>query len=223
MSRVLPTAPDPASGTRLWHDSSPDSDVAMSRYGASLLGILERPMPLAPGAQNELAPRRLSLSADARLLWIGFADRIGVRLGVGGEFEPIRGLANKLPEHAARIAAVLTLVHDIEAGEVAAAEIEAGIAIVQHHAAEAMRLYGASCISGVLRDAQRLLAWLQTTWGKPIVSLPDIYRYGPSAIRDAACARRTTTILAEHGWLAPESPCEIDGTYRREVWRIFRG
>jgi hypothetical protein len=35
------------------------------------------------------------------------------RLGASGELEPVRGLANKLPEHAARIAAALTLVENM--------------------------------------------------------------------------------------------------------------
>jgi hypothetical protein len=224
MSRVLMTAPDPASGTRLWHEPSPDSEAALRRYGARLLDILERSMPLATGARNELTPRALPLSTEARKLWIAFADHVEVRLAAGGELEPVRGLANKLPEHAARIAAVLMLVGDIEAGEVTAIAIEAGIEIAQHHAAEALRLYGASRISGELIEAQRLLAWLHSeTWGKPVVSLPDIYRRGPNAIRDAGRARRAVTILADHGWLAPASACEIDGTYRREVWRIVRG
>jgi uncharacterized protein DUF3987 len=222
MSRVLVTAPEPASGTRMWHDPSPASGAALQGYGARLLDILERPMPIAPGTTNELTPRRLSLSADARRLWIGFADHVEKRLGTGGELEPIRGLGNKLPEHAARIAAVLTLIRDIEAGEVATAEIEAGIAIAQHHAAEALRLHGASRVTGELREAQRLLAWLCTTWPAPLVSLPDIYRFGPGSIRDATSARRAVGILAEHGWMVPLSPCEIEGTMRREVWRIIR-
>jgi hypothetical protein len=222
MSRVLATAPEPASGTRMWHDPSPASGAAMQRYGARLLDIIERPTPLVPGARNELAPRTLLLSADARRQWIGFADHVEALLGAGGELEPIRGLANKLPEHAARIAAVLTLIRDIEAGEVVAAEIEAGIAIAQHYAAEALRLHGASRVTGELREAQRLLAWLHTAWCGPVVSLPDIYRLGPGSIRDVASARRAVAILVDHGWLAPASACEIAGTWRREVWRIIR-
>jgi Protein of unknown function (DUF3987) len=223
MSRVLATAPDPASGTRMWHDPSPDSDAAMRRYGARLLDIFERPMPLAPGAGNELAPRTLPLAGDAQRWWIKFVDHVEARLGAGGELAPIRGLANKLPEHAARIAAVLTLIRDIGAGEIATAEIEAGIAIAQHYAAEAMRLHGASCISGELREAQSLLTWLLATWHEAMVSLPDIYQRGPNSIRDRTRALGAVTILVEHGWLVSAPPCEIDGTWRREVWRIVRG
>ncbi len=55
-------------------------------------------------------------------------------------------------------------------------------------------------------------------------SLPDLYQRGPEAIRDAAAARHTVTILEDHGWLVriPQG-AEIAGTRRREAWRIIRG
>jgi hypothetical protein len=195
----------------------------MRRYGARLLDILEHPMPLAPGTRNELGPRALSLSAAARAMWIGFADHVEARLGSGGELDTVRGIANKLPEHAARIAAVLTLVGDLEAGEVSPTKLQAGITIAEHYAAEALRLVGASRVGADLIEAQKLLAWLQSSWRHPVVSLPDIYRLGPGSIRDAASARRAVGILVDHGWLVLASPCEIEGVPRREVWRIIRG
>ena len=134
----------------------------------------------------------------------------------------MRGLANKLPEHAARIAAVLTLVNNIDAGEVGGAEMEAGIALAQHYAAEAMRLFGASRVSGELWEAQQLLTWLQTSWPGPLVSLPDIYQRGPNSIRDKARAHRAVAILADHGWLVGAAAADVDGTFRREVWRIVK-
>jgi hypothetical protein len=222
LSRVLVTAPPPASGTRLWREPSPKSEMAMKAYSAGLLHILERAMPLAPGARNELVPRVLPLSSQARKLWIGLHDHIEERLGVGGELEPVRGFANKLPEHAARIAAVLTLVRDLEAGELEAAEMEAGIEIAQHHADEAKRLHGMSHVSIEMHNAQLLLSWLES-WPEPVVSLPDIYQFGPNPIRDKNSARRVVEILVDHGWLAEERHgCEIKGTFRRQVWRIVR-
>jgi hypothetical protein len=222
MSRVLATAPEPASGTRLWHEPSPESERAMHRYGERLFDILERPMPLAPGARNELEPRSLPLSDAARTMWIRFADHVEMRLRAGGELEPVRGLGNKLPEHATRIAAVLTLVSDIDAGDISKAEMQAGIAIAEHYATEALRLAGASCIGAELIEAQRLLTWLHTSWPHPMVSLPDVYRLGPGSIRDAASARRAVGVLVDHRWLVDAPPCEIERVPRREVWRIIR-
>jgi hypothetical protein len=222
LSRVLMTAPEPASGSRMWKEP-PEADTAMKRYGARLLDILERPLPLAKGTRNELTPRALPLSPKARQLWIGFHDHIESRLGAGDELEPVRGLANKLPEHAARIAAVLTLTADIEADDVAGVEMEGGILLAQHYAAEAMRLFGASSVSANLREAQQVLAWLQTSWREQAVSLPDIYQRGPNSIRDKSRAHRAVTILSDHGWLVPAPASKVGDTVRRQVWHVVKG
>jgi hypothetical protein len=138
--------------------------------------------------------------------------------------EPIKGLANKLPEHAARLAAVITLVGDISAAEIDNARMKAGITLAEYYAAEALRVFETSKADADLVLAQRLLDWLQRGWKADkggMVSLPDIYRCGPGAIRDKATAKRMVAILADHGWLRPIlEGAEIDGKWRREVWRI---
>jgi Protein of unknown function (DUF3987) len=175
LSRFLVTAPDAASGKRMWHEPSAESDAAMKRYDARLLEILERPLPLAAGTQNTLAPSVLALSPEASSLWKGFYNHVEGRVAAGGELEPVRGLANKLPEHAARLAAVLALVRNIEAGEVRSGDMAAGIELAQHYAAEALRLFAASRVSAGLQLADRTLKWLRAHWTrKPAVSLPDI-------------------------------------------------
>jgi hypothetical protein len=223
MSRVLATAPEPSSGTRIWRDPSPDSDAAIKRYGSRLLNIFERPLPVAPGTRNELVPRTLKLSPEARQRWIAFHDHVEPRLVVGGELEPVCGLANKLPEHAARIAGVLTLVRDITASEIAEAEMSAGIALAEHYAVEALRLFGASRVSANVLLAYRLERWLFTQWGEPNISLPDIYQRGLNAIGDQATARRMVAILEEHGRLVrlPKGAM-VAGQRRHEAWHIVR-
>ena len=91
---ALTTAPDAASGTRIWREPSPESDAAMKRYGARLLDILELPLPLEVGT-NTLAPRALPLSCAARRLWIAFYNHVEERVAYGGEIEPVRGHAKK--------------------------------------------------------------------------------------------------------------------------------
>jgi hypothetical protein len=223
MSRILATAPKPASGTRMWRDPKQEGDTAVERYGARLLDILERPLPLAVGTRNELVPRALLLSPEARNVWIAFHDYVESRIVCGGELEPVRGLANKLPEHATRIAAVLTLVTDIDAAEVARPEMEHGIALAEHYVCEALRLFGSSRINPDLALARRLLNWLLKDWGEPNVSLPDIYQRSLNAIGDQATARRLVAILENHGWLVPlAGSAVVSGKPRREAWRIVR-
>ena len=140
-----------------------------------------------------------------------------------GVLRPISGTANKLPEHAARIAGILTLARDIEAAEITHIELAAGIELAQHYAAEALRLHGGSQISAELRRAQQALDWLMRHWPEPAISLPDLYQRGPAAIRDSKTARQVVTTLEDHGWLAHKPHgAEIVGERRREVWHIIR-
>jgi Protein of unknown function (DUF3987) len=224
LSRLLMSAPDSAMGTRLWRERSIEADRAMARFYARMLSILEVPLPLAGDAPNELSPRRLPLSVAALRVWVAFADHVETMLGANGELRPISGLANKLPEHAARIAGVLTMVRDFGAGEVAASEMAAGVELAQHYAAEALRLHGASGISEGLRRAKQVLEWLLTHWNETAISLPDIYQRGPNAIRDAATTKSAVTILEEHGWLIRiAGGAVVAGTRRKDAWRIVRG
>ena len=224
LSRTLMTAPDTAMGSRLSHGEAPETAPAMARYGARLLSILEAPLPLASDRPNELAPRALPLSEAAVRLWRAFADRVETMLTHDGELRPISGVANKLPEHAARIAGVLTLVRDIDAGEIAHTEMAAGTELAQHYAGEALRLQGGSQISAELRRAQQALDWLLNHWLELAISLPDLYQRGPAAIRDGKTARQVVTALEDHGWLVriPQG-AEIASERRREAWRVVRG
>jgi hypothetical protein len=222
LSRFLVTAPDAASGKRMWHEPSAGSDAAMKRYGARLLEILERLLPLSADTQNTLAPRVLPLSPEAARLWKHFYNHEERRVAAGGELEPVRGLANKLPEHAARLAAALALVRDIEAGPVSSADMAAGIELAQHYAAEGLRVFAASRVAAELHLADRTLKWLRVHWAnKPAVSLPDIYQFGPNGIRDKAKASQVVRVLEDHGYLVRiEGGAEIDGKWRRDAWRL---
>jgi hypothetical protein len=222
LSRILVTAPDSTVGSRFWREPSAESVAAIGRYGARLLDILEMPLPLADRKRNELSPRTMPLSQSARRMWIGFHDHIEKLLRAGAELEAVRGLANKLPEHAARLGGVLSLVRDIGAAEVSDVDLESGIILAQHYAAEAMRLFGASQVDGPLGEAQRLLEWLLTKWSESLVSLPDIYQRGPNWIRDAARALRVVNTLEEYRWLVRVEGDAIEGVFRRDVWRIVR-
>jgi hypothetical protein len=221
LSRCLITAPESISGTRVWREPSDSVDAAIKRYGARLLNLLERALPLKD-SKNELAPRVLRLAADARKLWIAFADSIERQLAPEGSLSPVKGIANKLPEHAARLAGVLAIVSDADTSEIPAEQMAAGITLAQHYVAEAIRLFEASRVSDDLRLADRLLRWLLGPWSEDYVSLPDIYQKGPNAIRDKKTAERLVGILEDHGWLNREkSGAEIAGQYRRDAWRIM--
>ena len=116
------------------------------------------------------------------------------------------------------------MVNDIHTSELMAPEMSAGIALAQHYAAEALRLFGVGRLGTDLQLAQKLLAWLLGGWHEVAVSLPDIYQRGPNAIRDKATAKKLVAILEDHGRLVRlPGGATVAGQYRREAWRIVRG
>lgn len=223
LSRYLVTAPDSSAGRRFHKEASPESRTRLLRYEQQMYSMLQRPLPLADGKPYEVTPRVLRLTDDARTMLINFADRVEEQLGPDGELKPISGLANKLPEHAARLAAVLTIFNDPDAKEIALEAIENGIKLARHYADEALRLFEGAKMDAKLRQAARLLEWLQHSWKEPVVSLPDIYQRGPNFIGNRKTALELVAILETHDWLHKiPGGTVVSGEHRRQVWRIAR-
>jgi hypothetical protein len=163
------------------------------------------------------------MSVVARELWIEFVNHVERLMGPDGEYEAIRGFANKLPEHAARLAAVIALAQDVGISALSEEDLARGIELSKFYAQEALRLFEAGATDTDLAVGERLLQWLQQTWTEELVSLPDIYQRGPRPIRDQRTARKIVEILQDHGWLEPMAGGgEVDGVRRKEVWRIIK-
>ena len=222
LSRCLLVAPNSTAGTRYWQEPSADGGMALKRFGARILSILEEKPPMVEGKENELDPRVLPLSSEARETWICYADHVESELGPDGGRRSIAGLANKLPEHAARLAAVLALVEDLTCAEVSGDHMTRGVSLAEHYTSEALRLFEASRIDHDLELARQLLDWLRA-WKEDLVSLPDMYQRGLNAVADARTARKLAGILEDHGWLvAVKGGGVVKGQRRKEVWRIVR-
>jgi hypothetical protein len=221
LSRVLPTAPESAIGSRMWRLASDESNKAVLAYGKRLLDILELPLTLAVGKQNELAPRELKLNTKAVQQWIAFHDHVEHDLREDGPLWAIRGLGNKIPEIVVRLSGVLAVIENATAQEIAANALEQGIALAEHYIAEALRLFEATQADAELVRAQALARWLTVQWDYDVVGLPDIYRLGPNSVRDMRTARRLVGILESHGHLSRiEGGAQVGENFRREAWKI---
>jgi hypothetical protein len=221
LSRVLVVSPESLQGRRFWREASPEDDVAAHAYVARLNELLRRSMPLKEGTRNELSPRVLPLSGEARALWIAFSDEVEAQLVRGGALEQISGLAAKLAEHAARIAGVLALFENLDAAEISASALANGIAVARHYAGVALRVHGISRMNVDLRDAEALLDWAQLNADNKLISLPDVVQKGPNHIRETARAKRLLGILQQHRLVERlPGPATVHGKPRRDVWRI---
>jgi hypothetical protein len=222
LTRVLAVFPEPAAGTRPWKEVGNENFSEISNFSRAVDAILRTAQPLAPNRRNELAPRKLPLDNTARDLWIKFVNHCEHEMRRGGGWESIRGLANKLPEHAARLAATLELFAKLNAPALGGKALACGIELAQYFAAEALRIREASAAVAELDLAERLRRWLCEEWQRPLVSLPNVYQLGPASVRSREAARKLVVILESHGWLVRSDPAEVDGKFRREVWRVIR-
>jgi hypothetical protein len=223
LSRVLAVAPATTAGNRLWREAQPQSGVALSQYAMGVRALLDRATPTAPDHPQELRPRALVLSPEARGAWIAFHDEIEREIGPEGKFLIVRGFANKLPEHAARLAAVITLFDNADAPEIGEETMLCGIELARFYVAEAVRLASAAAGGNDQEGARLLLDWLQA-WPHAAVSIPDISRLGPNSVRRKGDAAAAIAVLVERGSLvAIPGGATIDGNRRREAWKVVRG
>jgi hypothetical protein len=225
MSRLLLAYPETMIGDRMQRLEKETTELYLAAYAAHIRKLLRADLPLADGKKNELEPHALEMSADAQALWRAFADAVEIQMKAGAELHRVVQFVNKLPEQAARIAAVLTLVETkLQAAEISAEHMVRGITLAKHYASEAVRLNEMALINTQLVKAEELLGWLQNEWTEPAVSLPDIYQLGPGSIRDATAAATLVGILIAHGWMEPvNGGATIRGHRRRVAWSVVRG
>lgn len=222
LSRFLICAPESTIGTRFSKEMSAEAKRALQRYNQELTRLLDYPLPIKEGAKNELEPRLLTFSDEASCLWMGFHNEAESKMAAGGEYEQIKGFANKMPEQAARMAAVLALVENIKAEVVEERHIRSGILLASYYAGEAVRLNEHGYADPNIVKAERLYDWLVNRWGQDMISAPDIYQ-NLNFIRDKNTAKRIIAVLVDHGWLVLiEGGATINGQRRREAWRIIR-
>lgn len=222
ISRFLVTAPPSVAGTRKWKDPCPGDLATVAAFQARTVALLSEDCPTLDGSKNELDPREIPMSPEARDLWIRFYEHVEKQAGDKEASSGIVSLLNKLPEHAARLATALALFDDIHASRLEGQYMAAGIELAQHYAAEARRLSSEAMISVKILDARHVLKWLQDKWTEPYVSLPDIYK-NLSRIKGKAAAKAVAETLVDHGWLIPCSqPVTIKGKKRRDVYQVVR-
>ncbi len=219
LARCLVSWPESTLGAQSYVAEDPAASPQYTAYHQRMLELLNRPLPTSEQDLRELHPRSLRLSPPAKEVWTKFHDWVQKNLRSDGAFRPVTALAAKAAEHVLRLAGVVALVEQPDAGELELAHVQAGIVLARFYLGEALRLNGLASTDGRLRDASKLLTWLRGR-GR-LVSLPDVYQYGPSFVRDKASARRLMGVLEEHGWArGVPGGAFIAGVRRRDVWEV---
>lgn len=212
LSRFLVASPESLAGGRLWQEPREETEPALSRYIARVLSIFEAPALASNSAGNELTPRALDLSPEAREFWIEFHNSVEKAMRLDGPLALLRDVAGKAAEQAGRIAGVLQIVDGVNATSIGADAIGRACQLADWHLLEATRLASEALIPSVIRDAQILLDWLHRK-GLGAVAAAQLQKEGPGAMRRKTRLDPALASLVEHGWLVP-----IDVS--RRAWRV---
>ena len=214
LARFLIAVPSSNAGNRAYQTIDLSADPLLEKYRSRMSEILDTPFHLASGKANELEPRGLYLSPDAKRRWITFHDEVDSKLKPDGALYPIRRMANKAAEQVLRIAGVLTLFEmGLYASDISFEMIERGIALVRFYFDEALRIDEVALVDRELETAQKVLDWMRSkAQGNTdrIFTLQEIYqRGGPRDVRNKSRAQVIMNILKEHGCV--EQPNQNSG------------
>ena len=193
LSRLLIAAPQSLAGNRFWKNPAEEVEPALRRYIARILLIFETPTLASNSTGNELAPRTLELSPQARELWVEFHDAVEMSMRPDGPLAALRDVAGKAAEHAGRIAGVLQIVDDEGASVIETDAMARACELADWDLREAARLANEMAIPPAVRDAQTLLAWLRARGLETVTAT-----FFKSRVRGPCVPRRGLTLPSRH-------------------------
>ncbi|MGR0480770.1 MAG: YfjI family protein [Candidatus Electronema sp. V4] len=225
-SRMLAAWPTSTAGGRAYSAVNALETAGVRRLHERIEALLAQPMPYREDSnKQELQPPAMTLSREAKQAWVEFYNQVEAETGPKQTLEPVRGLANKAAEHAARIAGTVQLFENLAAVAVEEWAMQCGIKAAAWYLNEALRICGASNPAAHLLDAEKVLRWIHENGLKRVI-LPDMYQYSP--VRSAGAARKAVETLKNHNHLLepvaaggrkPAAACR-NGKNSREWWEV---
>ncbi|MCI5115550.1 MAG: DUF3987 domain-containing protein [Candidatus Electrothrix sp. AX1] len=226
-SRMLAAWPSSTVGSRMYTKVNALETAGVRAFHSRINALLSQPAAYTEDSnEQELQPASMRLSPEAKREWIEFYNTVEAASKAKNVLEPVRGLANKAAEHAARIAGTIQLFEDHASSTINIEAMRGGIEIMTWYLDEALRICSSFNPSKQLLDAKEVLQWIHEN-GLETVTLPDIYRRGP--VRSAGAARKVAKVLVEHKHLIEPKPergkkvppvVGMEGKKSREWWSV---
>ncbi|CUH39041.1 hypothetical protein JSE7799_01760 [Jannaschia seosinensis] len=215
LARMLPAWPESNMGNRRYRRSDPRDDAIVQEFQDVTANALRTTL-------EDLAEKSLTLSDGAFETCVAFHDDIEPQLGRGMWAADISSFAGKAPEHACRLAAIMTLYEDQTASIVSEAIMANACGIVRYH----LQQFKYLCVAGTNEDAvahaQNLLDWLKNNLepGSGFATEMILQR-GPIGTRKAKVMDQALAVLIKHDWIAglPEGTV-IAGKPRRKAYML---
>jgi hypothetical protein len=206
LARFLISAPDLRDTPRTWSAAERWAEPCIAVYERMVENMLKLPVPL--NQHGEIDRRVLRLSQGAFERHKRLYDQIQEQLVQYGSLLSVKGLAEKAPEHACRLAATLAFADDPKVTEISAEHYGAAVALVHHYISEALRLKFRQEPDELRRRADELLNWLKKLYaeGTTRIDARAIQQHAP---RSTGCRKsieetlRVAEFLRQRGWLRP--------------------
>lgn len=195
LARFLVAWPQSTQGTRLFKDA-PDQWPKLAAYHQRIERILSVPTPM--DEDGALTPSLISLSAEAKAMWVEYHNEVEARLNVGGEYAEVRDVASKSADNAARLAALFHIFEHGGGSAIGLEAMEAGCLVAAWHLQESRRFFGEIAVPVEMADAMRVIRWAvevgRTQRGT--VATRDLQRLGP--VRNKARLDAALRELQDH-------------------------
>jgi hypothetical protein len=200
LSRCLVVWPQAASGIRIrtYRKTDPGESAEIQAFEGNMRGLLEHQPKMS--TTGELEPGAMEPTPDAWRLWVDFANEIEAELGMDGRYRCVKPFANKVAEHAARLAGILALFEGSTHG-VDEDYMRRGIVLARFYLSEAVRIKGESEDAAENEDAERLRRWLAEHQAEPF-TLRDISTRVPNDMRGKERLMPLLEILEDAGYIA---------------------
>lgn len=213
LSRILFSAPASKIGKRVVTKPHNSIEAEIKKYSETI----KRNLRLSIESKKT---KPLEFTDSAAAIWFDYANEVESHLGENGKYSSICNFANKLPEHSARIAAILTLIDNPNAETISDEVFCNAKNLTEYYASEALRLNEEMKVDPDIVLAHKLLDWLNNDWDAPYISPPNIYQT-LNWLKCAKKAKKIISILEEHKWLTKmPKPMIVNGQKRNDVWRI---
>lgn len=129
----------------------------LSAFNRRIAAILKQPVPI--DEDGALSPAMLSLTPEAKALWVNYHNSIETELAGGGELYDVRDVASKTADNIARLAALFHMMSG-EVGAISYKAMEGACRLGAWHLHESRRFFGEFALPVELADAARLESWL---------------------------------------------------------------
>lgn len=215
LARMLPAWPQSRMGTRLHKHRTAADRAAVAAFQNASADALRQTLA-------DTTERELTLSDGARDVCIAFHDEVEKQLGPGKWASDISGFASKAPEHACRVAALMTLFEDRHATSIFQDTMKNACGIVKYHLKQYKHLCAAGTNDASVAHAQALLDWLRLNVAPGSGFATDrILQSGQVGTRNAKTLDQALEVLARYDWVArlPEGTV-VAGKKRRKAWML---